>query len=105
MAEYVCSGCGEKLTAQCAVKSETKQPTVEAEGYVKNTASVEIAGVTYTNDHTEVLAKLPAPVVPEKPEVPETGDNTMIGLYVAVMVVAVVAAAAVVVVLKKKKNS
>ena len=105
VAEYVCSGCGEKLTAKCAVKSETKQPTVEAEGYVKNTASVEIAGVTYYNTQREVLAKLPAPVVPEKPEVPETGDNTMIGLYVAVMVVAVVAAAAVVVVLKKKKNN
>ena len=102
VAEYVCSGCGEKLTAKCDVKMETKQPTVEAEGYVKYTATVEIAGKTYSDEQTEVLAKLPAPVVPEKPEVPETGDNTMIGLYVTVMLVA---AAGAIVVLKKKKHA
>jgi lysophospholipase L1-like esterase len=101
VAEYVCSGCGEKLTAKCDVKMETKQPTVEAEGYVKYTATVEIAGKSYSDEQTEVLAKLPAPVVPEKPEVPETSDGMTVGLYMAVLV----AAAGAVVVLKKKKHA
>ena len=60
---------------------------------MKYQASVEIAGVTYTDVQTVVLAKLPAP---------DTGDTTMIGLYVTVMLVA---AAGAFVVLKKKKHA
>ena len=104
-ASYVCAGCGETLTAKCKVATETKQPTVDAEGLVKHTATVEIAGKTYSDEQTEVLAKLPAPETPEtpeKPESPETGDGMMSGLYVAVMLVA---AAGAIVVLKKKKHA
>ena len=94
VAVYTCSICGEAFTKECLVEIlETKQPTVEEEGYVKYQASVEIAGVTYTDVQTVVLAKLPAP---------DTGDTTMIGLYVTVMLVA---AAGAVVVLKKKKHA
>ena len=101
-AEYVCAGCGEKLTAKCDVKMETKQPTVDAEGFVKRTATVEIAGKTYSNEQTEVLAKLPTPETPEKPESPETSDGMTAGLYVTVMLFA---AAGAIVVLKKKKHA
>ena len=94
VAVYTCSICGEAFTKDCLVEIlETKQPTVEEEGYVKYQASVEIAGKTYTDVQTVVLAKLPAP---------DTGDTTMVGLYVTMMLVA---AAAAVVVLKKKKNA
>ena len=94
VAVYTCSICGEAFTKECLVEIlETKNPTEEEEGYVKYQASVEIAGVTYTDVQTVVLAKLPAP---------DTGDTTMIGLYVTVMLVA---AAGAIVVLKKKKHA
>ena len=94
VAVYTCALCGESFTKDCdVVILETKQPTVEEEGYVKYQASVEIAGETYTDTQVVTLAKLPAP---------DTGDNTMIGAYVTVMLVA---AAGAIVVLKKKKHA
>ena len=94
VAVYTCSLCGEAFTKECLVEIlETKNPTEEEEGYVKYQASVEIAGVTYTDTQVVTLAKLPAP---------DTGDTTMIGAYVAVMLVA---AAGAFVVLKKKKHA
>ena len=101
-AEYVCSGCGETVSAVCKVTVETKQPTVEAEGFHKYTASVEIAGKTYTDTQAVVLDKLPAPEVPEKPDAPGTADGMLPGVYGAMMLLAFAAA---VVVLKKKKNA
>ena len=93
-AEYVCSGCGLTETNDCLVEVEiVKQPTEEETGLAKYTASVEFFGKSYS-ETKEV--KLPALGTPD------TGDTTMIGLYVTVMLVA---AAGAVVVLKKKKHA
>ena len=82
-------------TKDCQVEIEiVKQPTEEEPGLAKYTASVEFFGKTYSESKTVELPKLP---------VPDTGDTTMVGLYVTMMLL--VAAAAAVVVLKKKKNA
>ena len=93
VAVYTCSLCGEAFTKDCLVTIETKDATAEKDGLMTFTASVEIAGVTYTDVKTVVLPALGTP---------DTGDNTMIGAYVTVMLVA---AAGAVVVLKKKKHA
>ena len=93
-AEYVCSVCGLTETKDCLVEVEiVKQPTEEETGEAKYTASVEFFGKTYSESKTVELPKLGTP---------DTGDTTMVGLYVTVMLVA---AAAAVVVLKKKKTA
>ena len=93
-ATYVCA-CGLTETKDCQVEIEiVKQPTEEEPGLAKYTASVEFFGKTYSESKTVELPKLP---------VPDTGDTTMVGLYVTMMLL--VAAAAAVVVLKKKKNA
>ena len=93
VAVYNCSICGEALTKECLVTVETKEATAEETGLMTYTASVEIAGKTYTDVKTVILPKL---------DTPDTGDTTMIGAYVAVMLVA---AAGAIVVLKKKKHA
>ena len=90
--EYICAGCGEILSVKCKVVAESKQATVEAEGFVKYTATVEITDKSYSDTQTEVLPKL-------QPEAPETADNMTVGLYVTMALLAAVG----VVVLKKKK--
>ena len=89
-ATYVCT-CGLTETKDCLVEIEiVKQPTEEETGLAKYTATVEFFGKTYTDTKDVTLPALGTP---------DTGDNTMIGAYVTVMLVA---AAGAVVVLKKK---